>query len=152
MKSNKVLLLLLALFTMVLSSACSYDSEEAVLNGDVVNMHGPVYNYQKFKSFLESMEMKEEATVRIANYALEGGPTLYNLVFDGTSINLEIDRSKNKNRGNDLAKTNMTCMDIVEEVGQQLFVYTLTGCDSSVKSFTILNVAKEQEEEHDHDH
>ncbi|WP_188006643.1 DUF4362 domain-containing protein [Sporosarcina sp. ANT_H38] len=150
MISKKVHLLLLVLLSMALSSACSYDSEEAVLNGDVVNMHGPVYNYPNFESFLESMEKNEEATVRIANYTLEGDPTLYNLVFDGTTIDLEIDRSKNKNRGNDSAKTNMTCKDIVEEVGQQLFVYTLTGCDSSVESFTILNVAKEQEEEHDH--
>ena len=65
----------------MLSSACSYDSEKAVLNGDVVNMHGPVYNYPVFESFLESMEMKEAATVRIANYTLEGDPTLYNLSF-----------------------------------------------------------------------
>ncbi len=81
MKTNKVYLLLLVLISIVLSSACSYDSEKAVLNGDVVNMHGPVYNYPVFESFLESMEMKEAATVRIANYTLEGDPTLYNLSF-----------------------------------------------------------------------
>ena len=112
-------------------------------------MHGPVYNYPVFESFLGSIEMKEAATVRIANYTLEGDPTLYNLVFDGSSIELEIDRSKNKNRGQLFPrKTNMTCTDLVEEEGQQLFVYTLTGCDSSVDSFTLLNVAKEHVAEH----
>jgi len=134
----------------VLSSACSYDSEKAVLNGDVVNMHGPVYNYPKFETFLESMEMKEAATVRIANYTLEGDPTVYNLSSEGTRIALEIDRSKNKNRGNNPVKVNMTCMDLLEEEGQQLVIYTLKGCDSTVESFTVLSVSKEHVEEHTH--
>ena len=103
-----------------------------------------------FETFLESMDMKETATVRIANYTLEGDPTLYNLTFQDSTIDLEIDRSKNKNRGNDHVKTNMTCTDIVEEEGQQLFVYTLKGCDSSIESFTILSVEKEHVEEHTH--
>ena len=150
MTTNKVYLLLLVLISIVLSSACSYDSEKAVLNGDVVNMHGPVYNYPEFETFLESMEMKEAATVRIANYTLEGDPTLYNLSSEGTTIDLEIDRSKNKNRGNNPVKVNMTCTNLLEEEGQQLFIYTLKGCDSSVESFTVLSVAKEHVEEHTH--
>lgn len=150
MKTNKVYLLLVVLISIVLSSACSYDSEKAVLNGDVVNMHGPVYNYPAFETFLESLELKEAATVRIANYTLEGDPTIYNLSSEGTTIDLEIDRSKNKNRGNDPVKINMTCTDLVEEEGQQLFVYTLKGCDSSIESFTILSVQKEHVEEHTH--
>ncbi len=147
---NKIHLSLLVLLAMTVSSACSYTSEKAVLNGDVVNMHGPIYNYPVFESFLESMEMKETAAVRIANYTLEGDPTLYKLSFHDSIIDLEIDRSKNKNRGDDPVKTNLTCTDIVEEEGQQLFVYTLKGCDSSVESFTILSVAKEHVDEHIH--
>lgn len=150
MITNKVYLVLLVLISIVLSSACSYDSEKAVLNGDVVNMHGPVYNYPVFESFLESTEMKEAATVRIANYTLEGDPTVYNLSTEGSTIDLEIDRSKNKNRGNDPVKVNMTCTNLLEEEGQQLFVYTLKGCDSSIESFTILSVEKEHVEEHTH--
>ena len=102
---NKInFIFLLVLIAMTVSSACSYNSEKAVLNGDVVNMHGPIYNYPVFESFLESMELKEADAVRIANYTLEGDPTLYNLSFQGSSIDLEIDRSKNKNRGNDPSK------------------------------------------------
>ncbi|MER2088341.1 MAG: DUF4362 domain-containing protein [Sporosarcina sp.] len=147
---NKFLLVFIVIISVTFNSACSYDSEKAVLNGDVVNMHGPVYNYPVFENFLESMEMKESATVRIANYTLEGDPTLYNLSFDGSSLNLEIDRSKNKNKGNEPTKTSMICTDLVEKDGQQLFVYTLEGCNSPVESFTILNVAKEHVDEHDH--
>lgn len=147
---NKIHLYLLVLIAMIVSSACSYTSEKAVLNGDIVNMHGPVYNYPAFESFLESMEMEEAATVRIANYTLEGDPTLYNLSFQDSTIHLEIDRSKNKNRGKHPVKTNMTCTDLLEEEGQQLFIYTLKGCDSSAESFTILSVSKEHVDEHVH--
>ena len=68
---------------MTVSSACSYTSEKAVLNGDVVNMHGPIYNYPVFESFLESMEMKEAAAVRIANYTLEGESNIIQSFFPG---------------------------------------------------------------------
>lgn len=133
-------------------SACSYDSETAVKNGDVINMHGPVYNFPRFERFLDNIEAKEAASVRIANYTLEGNPTLYNLSFDGSLFDLEIDRSKKKDRGDSPAKVKMTCSELVSEEGQQLFTYTLEGCqqDSTVESFTILSLMKEQVEDHEH--
>lgn len=148
---RKLLYLLLFLGTCILS-ACSYDSETAVKNGDVINMHGPVYNFPRFERFLDNIEAKEAASVRITNYTLEGDPTLYNLSFDGSLFDLEIDRSKNKDRGDNPAKVNITCSELVSEEGQQLFTYTLEGCqqDPPVESFTILSVMKEQVEDHEH--
>lgn len=133
-------------------SACSYDSATAVKNGDVINMHGPVYNFHHFERFLDNIKAKEAASVRISNYTPEGNPTLYNLSFDGSLFDLEIDLSKNKDRGDSPAKVNMTCSKLVSEEGQQLFTYTLEGCqkDSTVENFTILSVMKEQEEDHEH--
>ncbi|WP_419961776.1 DUF4362 domain-containing protein [Psychrobacillus sp. BM2] len=148
---RKLLYLLLFLGTCMLS-ACSYDSETAVKNGDVINMHGPVYNFPRFERFLNNIEAKEAASVRITNYTLEGKPTLYNLSFDGSLFDLEIDSSKNKDRGDSPAKENMTCSELVSEEGQQLFTYTLEGCqqDPTVESFIILSVMKEQVEDHEH--
>lgn len=146
-------LLYLPLFLGIcILSACSYDSETAVKNGDVINMHGPVYNFPRFELFLENIETKKAAAVRITNYTLEGDPTLYNLSFDGSLFNLEIDSSKNKDRGDSPAKVNISCSELVTEEGQQLFTYTLEGCqqDPSVESFTILSVMKEQVEDHEH--
>lgn len=103
---------------IVLLSACSYDSEKAVKNGDVINMNGPVYNFPNFELFLDSIESDKRDSIRIANYTLEGDPTLYNLTFDGSLIHFEIDRSKNNNRGNDPAKVTMTCTNLVTGDGQ----------------------------------
>ena len=137
---------------LLLLSACSYDSEKAVKNGDVINSNGPVYNFPRFELFMESMEANKPAAVRIANYTLEGDPTLYNVTFDGTSIHLEIDRSKNNNRGDEPAKVNKTCQDLVMEDGQQIVTYKLADCDqdSLVENFILLTVLKEQEDEHTH--
>jgi len=148
---RKLLYLLLFLGACILS-ACSYDSETAAKNGDVINMHGPVYNFPRFERFLDNIDAKERASVRITNYTLQGDPTLYNLSFDGFLFNLEIDRSKNKDRGDSPTKVNISCSELVSEEGQQLFTYTLEGCqpDPTIKSFTILSIMKEQVEDHEH--
>ncbi|WP_342505056.1 DUF4362 domain-containing protein [Sporosarcina sp. FSL K6-2383] len=137
---------------IVLLSACSYDSEKAVKNGDVINMNGPVYNFPNFELFLDSIESDKRDSIRIANYTLEGDPTLYNLTFDGSLIHFEIDRSKNNNRGNDPAKVTMTCTNLVTGDGQQVLTYTLEGCnqDSLSEGFMLLTVLKEQIDEHEH--
>lgn len=145
-------LYLLLFFGINILSACSYDSERALKNGDVLNMNGPVYNFIYFEEFLKSVETNEADSVRIANYTIEGNPTLYNITFDGSVFHFEIDRSKNKERGDSPAKVSMTCSELVPEEGQQLFSYTLEGCQqgSAIESFTILSILKDQEEEHEH--
>lgn len=137
---------------IVLVSACSYGSEKAAKNGDIINMNGPVYNFSSFELFLDSIEADKPDSIRIANYTLEGEPTLYNLTFDGSSIELEIDRSKNNSRGNDPAKFTMTCTDLVTGNGQQVLTYTLEGCDqdSFIEGFMLLTVLKDQVDEHEH--
>lgn len=135
-----------------LLAACSYDSEKALQNGDVINMHGPVYNATVFEEFLKSVKAKSAATVRIANYTPNGNPTLYDVSFDGTVFELKIDRSKNKERRDSPAIESVICTDIVTEEGQQLFSYTLEGCESGEDSdrFTLLNVLKDQDHDHNH--
>ncbi|WP_432361311.1 DUF4362 domain-containing protein [Sporosarcina sp. UB5] len=142
----------LLLLGLCLVAACSYDSEKAVKNGDVINMNGPIFNFDRFERFLESVELEDAASVRITNYTLEGNPTLYNVTFDGSVFGLEIDRTKNKERGDNPTKENMSCTELVKEEGQQLLIYTLEGCQqgSTVDSFTLLNIMKEQLDDHEH--
>ncbi|QTD43221.1 DUF4362 domain-containing protein [Sporosarcina sp. Te-1] len=139
----------LLLLGVCLLSACSYDSEKALKNGDVINMHGPIYNFVYFEEFMERVEAEDSAFVRITNFTLEGNPTLYNVTFDGTVFNLEIDRSKNKERGDKPSKESLSCTELSREEGQQLFSYTLEGCKPD-PSFTLLNILKEQEMDHEH--
>ena len=149
MQKKRYALLLLG---TCLLAACSYDSEKAVKNGDVINMNGPIFNFDRFQQFIESVEAEEAASVRIANFSLEGNPTLYNLSFDGSAYDLEIDRSKDKERGDIPRKRNMSCTELVAKEGQQLFMYTLEGCEQgdADRSFSLLHILKEQIEDHEH--
>lgn len=142
----------LLLLGLCLLAACSYDSEKAFENGDVINMNGPIYNFERLEQFMDRVKAEETASVRIANYTPEGNPTLYNLSFDGSSYDLEIDRSKNKERGDNPAKESLSCTEIVSKEGQQLFTYSLEGCQSGVDSFLLLTILKTQIEDHDHEH
>lgn len=148
MKKKTILLLL----GICLLAACSYDSAKAVKNGDVINMHGPIFNFDRFDRFLESLDAGKAASIRITNYTLEGNPTLYNLSFDGTAFELVIDRSKNKERGDNPAKESRICSELVTTEGEQLFMYTLEGCQqgSSVDSITLISIMKEQLVDHEH--
>ncbi|MDN4608489.1 DUF4362 domain-containing protein [Sporosarcina highlanderae] len=147
---QKIMYLLLMLMSSLLS-ADSYDSEKAVKNGDVINMHGPIYNFARFEEFLDVVKEGNIADVRITNYAIDGNPTLYNLTFDGTVFHLEIDQSKNKNRGDSPNNVRLSCNELVREVGQQLYIYTLKECqNSTTDSFNLLNILKEQEDNHEH--
>ena len=139
-------LTILLLIGICLLAACSYDSEKAIKNGDVINMHGPIFNFDRFDRFLAKVEEGEASSVRIANFSLEGNPTLYNLAFDGSVFDLVIDRSKNKERGDKPAKESRTCSELVTTEGEQLFIYTLEGCQKgdSVDSVILLNIMKEQ--------
>lgn len=147
---HKVLYILLLLIKSLLSIG-TYDSEKAVKNGDVINMHGPIYNFAGFEEFLERVEVGDKASVRITNYTLEGNPTLYNVNFDGSVYHLEVDQSKNKNRGDSPKKLRMSCDKLTREVGQQIYMYTLKECkQSATESFTLFNILKEQEDDHEH--
>ncbi|CAM3043018.1 DUF4362 domain-containing protein [Filibacter tadaridae] len=147
---RKATLLLIAIMGIVLGTACSYDSEKALKNGDVVNMNGPVYNFVMFEIFLNSIETKNADTVRITNYSVEGDPIFYDLNYDGSSIDLEVDQSKDKYKGDGPAKVQMSCTHMATDDGQQVVTYTLEGCDhqSADEGFIVLSVLKE--EEHDH--
>ncbi|MCG7346010.1 DUF4362 domain-containing protein [Sporosarcina sp. ACRSL] len=149
MPKKVVVLLLLGI---CLLAACSYDSEKAVKNGDVINMHGPIFNFDRFDRFLDSVEAGNAASVRITNYTLDGNPTLYNLAFDGSDFDLVIDRSKHKERGDNPKKESKTCSDLVVTEGEQLYMYTLEGCKqgTSVESVALLNINKEQLIDHVH--
>jgi hypothetical protein len=131
------------IFTVLLLSACSYDLEKSIEQGDVVNVHGQIYNYVVFETFLENVNKKEPDEIRIVNYTVEGDPIFYDMKYDGSSINLQIDNSKDKYRGNGSSKIKAKCNEIVTEEEASIY-YALENCDSDSpsKSFQILNVSE----------
>lgn len=135
----------------ILLTACSFEIdgaiqkddafklEEAIQKGDVVNVHGQIYNYSNFESFFKNIEKKENDKLRIITYTIEGDPIFLFLNYDGSSINLEIDNSKDKYRGNGPTKTNMTCSRI--EATENGTKYFLKDCSEN-SEYLILFVSE----------
>jgi hypothetical protein len=73
-----------------------YDSETAMKNGDVTNVHGKIYNNEKLNVFIEKFKKQEPAMVRVTQYTIEGDAIIKDLIYDGKSIILKDDWTRDK--------------------------------------------------------
>ncbi|MCM3714598.1 DUF4362 domain-containing protein [Alkalihalobacillus oceani] len=127
---NRLMYAMLLVMTVTLA-ACSYDFEQGIENGDVINVHGDVYNVAVLQTFLTKVEGKTPDQVRIVEYTNEGDPLLYDLEYDGEKIKIEVDRSEDQYRGSGPVKAEMSCNGIIrEERGNEEAFYLLRGCQS----------------------
>jgi hypothetical protein len=71
-----------------------YLSEDAVENGDYVDVHGKVSNASKLTDFYEAVDAKESAAIRITQYTIEGDAIIADVVFDGSIFHLTVDTTR----------------------------------------------------------
>lgn len=108
-----------------------YPPEEAIENGDVVNIFGEITNLETFTSFTENFEAEIEDEIRITLYTVEGDPFFYNLNFDGSEIHYTYDDSQDSYAGSDRGIYSTTCSEINSENTEGGTLYSLEGCSSS---------------------
>jgi hypothetical protein len=108
-----------------------YNSDRAIKNGDVVNVHGKYFNTEKWETFLKNLESNKPYKVRITQYTIEGDPIFYELSYDGDLIHYTFDNSMDK-FGSDLRRPSTSCKKVGKkktEEGQEGFV--LSECDNT---------------------
>ena len=71
-----------------------YNYEDAVKNGDVVDLHGKMINTDKLNNFVDNVDKGHQDKVRITRYTIEGDPILYTLEYNGKIINYTVDTSR----------------------------------------------------------
>lgn len=106
-----------------------YPPEQAIQNGDVVNVHGKYSNMDKWQQFMNNVEARKDDAVRITQYTTEGDPIFYELVYDGETIVFTFDNSMDA-FGVNQRRPSASCENIgtkKNEQGQEY--YTLTDCD-----------------------
>ncbi|WP_233569490.1 DUF4362 domain-containing protein [Planomicrobium sp. Y74] len=108
-----------------------YPREEAIGNGDVVDIFGEITNLDKFEEFIENFEAGIEDEIRITLYTVEGDPVFYNLNFDGNKINYTYDDSQDGYAGADKGAQSTSCSEITSENTDQGTMYSLKECASS---------------------
>ena len=108
-----------------------YDADQAAANGDVVNLHGKMYNFDKWTLFLRNLDMGVPNQVRITQYTDEGDPIFYELVYDGAeAIAYTYDNSRD-GFGSNAGRPSTVCRGIELEKNIEFGShYKLTGCDN----------------------
>ncbi len=145
-KSIFYVAVIMIFFVSIFTSTRPYNLETSLAKGDVVNMHGLVYNFSVFETFVENVQAGKEGKIRIVNFTIEGDPIFTLLRYDGNSIRVTVDNSKEKHGGNRWFHTKDTCTEIVKEVGVSV-VYSLKNCEitSSNNYYHLLNMSKTKE-------
>ncbi|MEK5232462.1 DUF4362 domain-containing protein [Lysinibacillus sp. FSL K6-0232] len=106
--------------------------EEALANGDVVNLHGKISNLEKFTSFIENIQKGAKDAIRITTYTIEGDPIYYHLDYDGDKIQYTYDNSQDKYAGSGKGAQSTTCSTIASRSDDEGIEYYLSGCSSEV--------------------
>lgn len=71
-----------------------YPPDQAVANGDYVNIHGGTSNSDRMAAFLEAVYAKRAAAIRCTNYTVEGDAVITDIVFDGSKFSVQIDTTR----------------------------------------------------------
>jgi len=110
----------------------SYSSEEAIENGDVVNLHGEISNLDRFESFIENVENGAKDEIRITMYTIEGDPIFYNLNYNGNKIQFTYDNSQDGYAGTGKGIESTSCSNIESRNTDNGVEYYLSECSSEV--------------------
>lgn len=125
-----------------------YDADQAAANGDIVNVHGKMYNLDKWKLFLANLDVGVPDQVRITQYTIEGDPIFYELVYDGAEVITYTYDNSRDGFGSNAGRPSTLCRGIELEEDKELGShYKLTGCDSETSNtFWFTNVESEAEQ------
>ncbi|SDW20988.1 DUF4362 domain-containing protein [Paenibacillus sp. CF384] len=107
-----------------------YNPDQAIQNGDVVNLHGKYSNLEKWNQFVKHVKEKQAGrmNVRITQYSIEGDPIFYELTYDGKQIYYTFDNSMDA-FGSDLGRPSTTCEGFDTKQNDQGQSYVvLSGC------------------------
>lgn len=117
-----------------------YRWEDARRNGDVLHTAGGTENLDKWTAFLDRLEHKQPASVRIAAFTLEGDPVFSVLDYDGTRIRYIYDNRLDA--FGDAKRRITSCKAVVRQDGAQAAEYIMTGCGDKALNRAVLRVAK----------
>lgn len=106
-----------------------YTIEQAVENGDVVNVHGSYTNMDQWQSFLTNVASGQPDHVRITQYTTEGDPIFYELVYDGRQLTYTFDNALD-GFGVDQERPSTVCSGFERQTIGSAEGVVLAGCAS----------------------
>lgn len=133
-----VLIMMLLLLSACSPASDSYDSETAIRNGDVVNVHGQTYNVEQLDAFIDNVKSGRNAKVQITGYTIEGDPIFQILEYDGKVIRYTYDNSRDKFAGSDKGKRQSEMVNIIKEENQDTVIWYLVDAQGDKNDIFIM--------------
>lgn len=102
-------------------------SVKGVSDVDVVNTHGGVEGVEKMQGFYEDVQKGLASDLRIVHYTIEGDPMVTDLSYNGDTIEVEHDTTRDT-FGSGQVTTN-TCGNMLVESNPTNISYIVTDCE-----------------------
>ncbi|MFD0695284.1 DUF4362 domain-containing protein [Paenibacillus sp. GCM10027628] len=138
--------LMIFAFAVSLISGCqniqtlgSPKGKEIKNNADVVDIHGNVSNLYKMDDFVKSVNAKENASIRISHYTIEGDPIYHNIKFKGGKFEIQYDTTQDNFGPKNV--TTYTCEKLDKTETNTELKYSLNGCSTDSKSVDVLYIS-----------
>lgn len=93
---------------------------------DVVNTHGRIEGWEQMEAFYDQMQKGVNSDLRIVHYTTEGDPMVTDLTYDGESLEVKHDTTRDK-YGNGAVNTK-TCGGLIKETNPTNTSYIATDC------------------------
>lgn len=113
---------------------------ESIDNDRVIDQHGQLENSDLLHQFLKDVEDKEQKTLKVTRYTIEGAPIYWAVKFNGEHFNIEIDNREDEWGSKNIE--NYQCDKLTEEVTGSLTDYNFTSCDGGFE-INLLSVINE---------
>lgn len=101
-------------------------SVKGVSDVDIVNTHGGVEGVEKMQVFYEDIQKGVASDLRIVHYTIEGDPMVTDLSFNGDTIEVEHDTTRDT-YGSGQVTTN-TCGNLLVELNPTNIAYIVNDC------------------------
>ncbi|MDQ0888923.1 hypothetical protein QFZ81_004011 [Paenibacillus sp. V4I9] len=105
-------------------------------NADVVDIHGSVTNLYKMDDFVKMVKNKENTSIRLSHYTIEGDPIYHNIKYQDGKFELQYDTTQDKFGAGKV--TTYSCENFDKTETNTEMKYTLNGCSGEAKSIDVL--------------
>jgi len=93
---------------------------------DVVNTHGGIEGLERMQGFYENLQKGVASDLRIVHYTIEGAPIVTDLTFDGESLEVEHDSTRDTYGSGEIS-TN-SCSTMIREANPTNISYIAIDC------------------------
>ncbi|MFS0687837.1 DUF4362 domain-containing protein [Sporosarcina sp. 179-K 8C2 HS] len=116
--------------TVATSKDNAKPSVKGVRNVDVVNTHGSIEGLERMQNFYHNVQNGISSELRIVQYTEEGDPMVKDLTYNGDSLQVQYDTTRDNFGNGRISKIN--CSNMIEEVNPTNTSYIATDCDEGI--------------------